>query len=225
MIFFDLKEWKEGINAFFIVLNIQQPRFDSNIQRMIQLINDFFNNPKFWNQTGIIFTRCFADCFEESDREMAETQYKARVVDFIKKLPGCQNISPSMPCFFVDSKAWKEDKSTQDEYIKAFKFAVQFPPVPTNNFKIVNPDYMKEEEEMIPKVLVNYDVKAFNDKKVVTYYYEDKKRKKITGYNGEVVYKEPETIRSYSESEEFPINQPLPPPPIIIHHHKRCQIY
>ena len=54
-----LKDWKLGINAFFIILNVQSPRFDQDVQRMLRLMNDFFNNPEFWNQTGIIFTKCF----------------------------------------------------------------------------------------------------------------------------------------------------------------------
>lgn len=58
---------ESGINAFFIIFNIQNPRFDSKIPKMLRYINEIFNNPKYWNQVGIIFTRCYKDCF---DREI-----------------------------------------------------------------------------------------------------------------------------------------------------------
>ena len=64
-----LKAWTLGVNAFFILLNIHSPRFNTDVQHMIRLINDFFNNPEFWNQTGIIFTKCFPGYF---NRETAD---------------------------------------------------------------------------------------------------------------------------------------------------------
>ena len=222
-----LKEWKHGINVFFILINIFNPRFDSGIQRMIQLINDFFNNPEFWNQTGLIFTRCYNDVFEESDRKMAQEEYRACLIDFITKLPGCEKLKPEIPCFFVDSKNWERDTATQNEYKKALAFAIKFPPVPTQNLKVVNPDYQKEEDEIITGVLVNYDERESGNKKILTYYYQDQKRKKITGYNGDIVYTEPEVIKSYTKTDEIDISKPTPPPPIIINHHTSggCSIF
>lgn len=220
-----LKGWKYGINAFFILINIFNPRFDSGIQRMLQVINDFFNNPNLWNQTGLIFTRCYQDCFEKADREVAENEYRACVIDFIRAFKNCKKLNPEIPCFFVDSKEWKNDKNTQDEYIKAFNFARKFPPVRTDDFKTPLYEYKKIEDENLPHVLVKYDVTNSGDKKIITKYFEDQKRKKIIGYNNEITYTEPETIKAYTETEEVDISKPLPPPPIIIVHHKStCNI-
>lgn len=60
-----LMNWKLGVNAFFIVLNGQCPRFDGGIQHMMMLINDFFQNPYFWNQTGIISQNVFLNILIE----------------------------------------------------------------------------------------------------------------------------------------------------------------
>lgn len=120
-----LKKLKSGINAFFIILNIQNPRFDSGIQMMLRYINEIFNNPKYWNQVGIIFTRCYKDHY---DRKIVETKYKPTVINFLKSFSGCENLNPLMPCFFVNSKKWKTDQSTQQEYKNVLEFVSNLKP-------------------------------------------------------------------------------------------------
>ena len=54
-----LKKLESGVNAIYIIINVQTPRFDQGVQKIIQMINKTFNDPNLWNQTGIIFTRCY----------------------------------------------------------------------------------------------------------------------------------------------------------------------
>lgn len=93
-----LKEWEHGINAIYIMINVQDPRFTQSIQKMMKMINAFFNNPEFWNLAGIVFTRCFSGHF---DRQKVETEYRKLIIDFIKTLPGCENLNPQIPCFLL----------------------------------------------------------------------------------------------------------------------------
>lgn len=199
-----LKEWRHGVNAFFIVLNVQSPRFDQGIQRLIQLINDFFNNPDFWNQTGIIFTRCYPNYF---NKEVAETRYRQKVVDFVKTLPGCSDISPQMPCFFVDSLNYRNDEATRFEYVRAFEFAHRNNPVPTQRLQVVRPDYKKKEEEELKKVLIKEENvgEGVNKKKV--FYYQDQKRSKITDWHGNIRYTTPEVMREWTEEKKTKVEE------------------
>ena len=194
-----LKEWKLGINAFFLVINGQNPRFDQSIQKMIKLMNDFFNNPDFWNQTGIIFTRCYEGKFDRSD---FETDYRETVQDFIKKLPGCNEINPQIPCFFVDSKEWEREEATKYEYIRIFEFAHKNKPVPTQKLQVVRPDYKSKEEEIFERVFIKSEMVGEDEDRVQINYYEDQRRYKITGWDGKVTYTDPETIDSYTEEKE-----------------------
>lgn len=200
-----LKNCKSGINAFFIILDIQNPRFDSRIQRMLKLINDIFNNPKYWNQVGIIFTRCYKECF---NRKIGENNSKISIINFIHKLPGCENINPSIPCFFVDSKKWETDRSTQSEYGKIVKYASILQPIRTDKIKVIHIEQEPVENEILETVLVHIEQK----KKEITYYYEDQERKRIIKYDGNVLFSLPKVIRTYSETVNTKHKQPPPPP-------------
>lgn len=193
-----LKKWELGVNAFFIILNIQNPRFDSGIQKMIRFINEFFNNPEFWNQTGIIFTRCLPRHF---DRQIAENEYREKVVKYIKSLPKCQNLNPQLPCYFVNSVKWKTDNETKDEYIRAFAFALKFQPIPTQHLKCSFLDYKEVSEEIRNKKLIKIDTENRGNTTIRTFHYQDQKIKKMVLYNGETRYSEPEVIREYTEVE------------------------
>lgn len=199
-----LKKWKLGVNAFFIVLNIQNPRFDRGIQQLLQLINDFFNNPDFWNQTGIIFTRCYPNYF---NKEVAEKEYCPKVVEFIKTLPGCKDINPQMPCFFVDSANWKNDTETQFEYMRAFEYAHRHKPVPTQKLQVVRPDYKSKEDEKLNKVLVKSELVGQGKEKKRVFYYQDQIRSKITDWNGKISYTKPRVIRSWTAEKKTIVNE------------------
>ena len=195
-----LKKWKHGINAFYLFLNIQNPRFDKSVQTMLEIMNDFFNNPAFWNQTGIVFTKCYRVGGEKLfDEEMAKTQYRQKVVDFICKLPGCENIHPQMPCFFIDSKRYDADEDTRNEFIRIFEFAHRQRPVSTQKMVIASPDYKKKEKEILSNVLVRYSYDGEGEQKTKILYYENQIRYKITYRNGDVSFTKPKAIKSWTE--------------------------
>jgi predicted GTPase len=39
-----LKDWTNGVNAFALVINGQSPRFDQGIQKLVKILDSFFNN-------------------------------------------------------------------------------------------------------------------------------------------------------------------------------------
>lgn len=211
-----LIKWEHGVNAFFIVINAQNPRFDAGIQKMVRFINGFFNNPQFWNQTGILFTRCFSGHFE---KDILRNEYREKVINYIKTLEGCENLDLQMPCYFVNSVKWKTDQDTKDEYILAFSFAQKFKPVPTQNMKCAQIDFKEVSEEVINKKLIKVETQNKGNKTINIYHYQDLKRKKMILYNGEVRYSDPEVIKSYTESEEIDngSQQQQQQQPVIIH--------
>lgn len=218
-----LKNWDRGVNAIFIILNIQNPRFDSGIQKMLKFVNEFFNNSNFWNQTGVIFTRCFDGHF---NRRETEDKYHKIILNFIKKLPGCRKLNPQLLLFFVDSVKWDTSPSTKHEYLRIFEFAHKFSPLKTKNVIPACTEYWKREEQITYRNQV--DVKHSKDGYIetITYYYEDRKRYKITGFNGDVIYTEPKIINSYQETETI---DRTPPPPRVIHEYSSdddfCNIF
>lgn len=191
-----LKNWTHGINAFFIVINIQNPRFDQGIQKLLKLLNDFFNNPDFWTQTGIIFTKCFAGNF---NKEVAEKEYRQEVVNFVDKLPGCKDLNLQMPCFFVDSCRWQTDSATNDEYIRVFEFAHKNNPVPTQKLQFVRPEFKSEERIVKNKILIKSEIVGYGiNAKKINYYQDQEIFKRIDWDNNES-FTPPKVIREYKE--------------------------
>lgn len=191
-----LKKWELGINAIGLLINIQNPRFSLDTQKLIQLYNNFFNNPMIWNQVVLIFTRSFPGYY---DKNIAKGLYRNKVQEFIKKLPGCGDINPEIPCFFVDSANWKNDLNTKSEIIHLLEFAKNNPSISTQQLKLVVPSYKKKEEEILKKILVKTEYSKSNNEKVC--YYEDKKRYKLTDWEGKVHYTDPEIIKSWVETK------------------------
>jgi hypothetical protein len=54
-----LKTGNKGVNVIALVLNGQSPRFDAGTQKLIKIMNRFFNNADFWNHVCIVFTKSF----------------------------------------------------------------------------------------------------------------------------------------------------------------------
>ncbi|KAK8897942.1 hypothetical protein M9Y10_000183 [Tritrichomonas musculus] len=191
-----LKKWENGINAIYIIINIQSPRFDAGVQQMMKMLNKLFNNPNFWNQTAIIFTRCYPGHF---DRNSAETRYRNLVIDFIKNLPGCQNINPQVPCFFVDSVNYENDQSTKDEFIRIFEYAHGKDSLQTHEVQPVRPEYQSREEIKMNHVLLNTSYSGSGASRTKTMTYADQRKYKLTDWKGNVTYTQPENIRTWNE--------------------------
>lgn len=119
------------------------------------------------------------------------------VVNFIQKLPGCETISPLIPCFFVDSKKWETDQSTQAEYQKVLYFASTFQPVPTNEIISISTKYKSIENEFIDHCLDKVDI-CENE---ITYHYKDLERIKVVTHDNEILYSIPKVKRTYSETQ------------------------
>ena len=170
---------------------------------MITKINDFFNNPDFWNHTGIIFTNCYKGRY---DRNVKEKEYRQRVIDYIKKLQGCSRINPQMPCFFVDSPYWKEDVDTQRELIRIFEFAHKMDPVPTQQLKVVHPEFKSKEQINEKRVLVSSKLVGSGSSQVRINNYEDRVYDKLTDWNNNVTYSGKTVVRSYNERIESTVS-------------------
>lgn len=199
-----LKKWKIGINAFFIMLNIQCPRFSQSTKQMIRFFNEFFNDPNFWTQTGIIFTHCYEGYF---DRKTGENHYRSAILNFIQTFPGCEKLNLPLPCFFVDSYEWETNLSVQQECQRIRNFASQFLPIPTQKMKLCSPGFKIIEKKIINKKLVNVSRQKDEFKELIIYHYEDQEINKLVGYNGEIRYSHPVTIRKYTEKTEIDLNQ------------------
>lgn len=155
-----LKNLEFGINAFFIVINAQNPRFNNEIQKKIKLLYDFYKEPKFLQQIGIIFTKCYPGHFE---KEMLETKYREEVLNYINNFPANDSINPQLPSFFVDSIAWDTDMSTKYEFVKILDFAQKNTPLSAKKIKKIDEGIDGKE----PKIIEEKKCEIFEQKKEI----------------------------------------------------------
>lgn len=140
-----LKDWKYGINALFIMINPHNPRFNIEMQEKIKLLNDFYESADLWHHTGIIFSKCYPYSF---NREKLDTQYRVHVINYIKTLPGCENINLQMPTFFLDSVNWDDD-NTKFEYNRVLEFALKKTPLLPQKTKETNQTNMRNTRKFL----------------------------------------------------------------------------
>jgi hypothetical protein len=194
-----LKAWRHGVNAFALVINGQHDRFDGGTQKLVKLINTFFNNPTFWNHVCIVFTKCYAGC-DEIDKEVKETKYRKLVLKLICECQGGQITNPPLlPVFFVDSKKYNIDRETKDQYALLHAFICGLDPLPTQRVVVPNVSYLKIEKETRQNQLVN--TRITGETRIQTY--EDQEREKRTGFDGRTItYSEWKAIRTREKQDK-----------------------
>jgi hypothetical protein len=193
-----LKNWRHGVNAFALIINGQHDRFDGGTQKLVKLINTFFNDPTFWNHVCIVFTKCYAGC-DDIDKGVKETQYRRLVLNLICECQGGQvRTPPPLPVFFVDSKKYDTDPETKDQYALLHGFICGLDPLPTQHVAVPNVTYLKVEKETRQNQLAN--TQFVGNTRIRTY--EDQEREKRTGFDGRTItYSDWKAIRTRDERQ------------------------
>lgn len=173
-----------GINAYFLVFNIHDPRMTESIKNMIILLNNYFNNSECWKQAGIIFTKCDHKSDEMPFLMIAAQRYRDNIIEFIKTLPNCEKIDIKLPCFFVNCIKWESDNETRKEYNKIYEFAKQFSPN-VHNFQI---PALTIKDSYDPKKVQDlvYKVKETGQKSIITTAF-GKSRELSLDENGKII--------------------------------------
>jgi GTP-binding protein EngB required for normal cell division len=181
-----LKDWDHGVNVFVIVINVHADKFDQGTRKLIKLIHQFFNNPRFWDQVCIIFTKCFHGI--PINKEVKKTRYREEVLKLVRECQGADATRPQLPVFFIDSPMWRTDQDTADELTALHAFVCKMDPLPTHD--VIAPDvrYLRIERENRAKILVNTEIigdENEGQERIETY--EDQEREKRTAYDGKTV--------------------------------------
>jgi hypothetical protein len=205
-----LKNWPHGINAFALVINGQDGRFNLGTQKLVKLIHGLFNDPTFWNHVCIVFTKCYGGC-EEIDKGQKRDEYRRLVLKLIgecqgqgqgqgqsqSQSQGFENM-PSLPVFFVDSKKYEIAGETRDEYALLDVFVRGLNALPTGNVIAPNVTYLRVEKETRQNILVKTQI--VGDTRIQSY--EDEERDKMIGYDGvTITYSEWKGIRKWENRQ------------------------
>jgi hypothetical protein len=177
-----LKAWPHGVNAFALVINGQSPRFDAGIQKLVKILNSFFNDATFWNHVCIIFTKWFVG-MPSRQKETMRTRYRAEVLRLVHQLAGTENQNPPLPAFFVDSPKWASDAATHRELDDFHRFASGLSPLQATSVSDVNIQFWRVVLERHEDVLVDTRYEGNTRIRV----YEDQQRERRIAYDGRTV--------------------------------------
>jgi GTPase SAR1 family protein len=216
-----MRSWQKGVNAVAIVINGQAPRLDAGTQRLIKIINNFFNNQEFWNHVCLIFTKSYE--VNPVNRNRVEQEYRKKVQDIVVECNNAEQVvvRPQLPVFIVDSKRFDDFITTKNELAAFHGFACGLPPLSTQYVATPDVKFMKIETETETRVLVNekkdavYRREKYGSRRygiagprktrdVFDHYnvrrqYIDRTRKKYVHFDGRCTYDDWETIKSYDE--------------------------
>lgn len=123
-----LNELNVGINAFFLVISIHDPRITPTIRNMIATLNNFFRDSNCWKKAGIIFTKCNFDDDELPSKIVSAERYRENIKKYIKTLSNCKDMDIDLPCFYVNCLKWETENKTKQQLENVFQFAKQFTP-------------------------------------------------------------------------------------------------
>jgi hypothetical protein len=177
-----LRSWRHGVNAFALVINGQSPRFDQGIQKLVKILDSFFNDPTFWNHVCIVFTKWFS-VMSSSTKEMMRTQYRQEVLGLVRQLIGAENQDPGLPTFFVNSPEWRNDAETQREIGNFHRFANNLNPLPTISVSYVDIHFWRVTLETQNQILVDTRYEGNTRIRI----YEDQQRERRIAYDGHTI--------------------------------------
>ena len=205
-----LRNWKNGINAFGIVINGQSPRLDQNVQKLLKMIHFSFgtNNVSFWNSVFIVFTKWYKGVMTEKNRQSMAREYTEKVREFANKCIG-SNTRPQIPCFFVDSvnDLNKLDEDTQQNIIQINAFAYGLKPISTKDIKVPDPNYYKIIQEIRKDVLIS---EIIDEKHLTrTRKYADQTRNKQVSYNDVTSYSNWQNTRTWIKVDKKTITKEI----------------
>jgi hypothetical protein len=142
------------VNAFALVINGQSTRFDQGTQKLVKILDSFFNDSTFWNHVCIVFTKWFPG-MSSSKKETMRTKYRQTVLQLVHKLIDNEKKNPQLPVFFVNSPEWRTDADTQREIRKFHRFASNLNPLQTARVSCVNIHFWRVTMEKRNGILVD----------------------------------------------------------------------
>jgi hypothetical protein len=170
------------VNAFALVINGQSTRFDQGTQKLVKILDSFFNDSTFWNHVCIVFTKWFPG-MSSSTKETMGTKYRQTILQLVHQLIDNEKQDPQLPVFFVNSPEWRTDADTQCEICKFHQFASNLNPLETAGVSCVNIHFWRVTMETRNGILV--DTRYEGNTRI--HVYEDQQRERRIGYDGQTM--------------------------------------
>jgi hypothetical protein len=197
-----LRNYEDGVNAVALVFNGQSDRITLGTAKLIRLLHTFFNNPQFWQQVCIVFTKWYAGA--DLDKDTKETKFRPIVKDFAVKCGGESLKTIPLPVYFVDSKKWQTDVETAQELAALHAFVVGLPPLPTKHLAVPDREWFKIETETRSNQRVRVRDEIGPDQLIRIVTVQDQERERRTGYDGITIsFSKWRAAREWEERETF----------------------
>jgi hypothetical protein len=179
------------------VLNGQYDRFSQGVKDTLQWAYNTFATAEALSHICIVFTRCF-DGIQVPNRERKRREYGPKVQEFLRTISHGQAV-PEIPMFFVDSQNFYSAE-TEQNMVQFHGWLAGRNALSTKQVEAVA---LREriEDEFQYHVFSRYRYQGPDEDRWRYAVYENRKRQKITPYNGDPVrYSEWQVIGTSEES-------------------------
>jgi hypothetical protein len=175
------------------VVNGQENRITPSLRYVIRTLGQLFNDPTFWNNACVIFTRCFNLTQLENDKK--QNEFRSEILNLIAQCHNSHSIKPSLPVFLIDAKQ-REGKN--DEFERIVGFGSELAALSMNQIRIPYPSPWTAVKEKKARVLANTRIEG--NRRIQTY--EDQEREKRTLFDsGLQTYSAWKAVKSWDEEQ------------------------
>ena len=130
---------KGRLDALVITLNAQAPRFVAATARLMRMLFSMFcDDPSFWDNTCIVFTRCYPG---HHDRAALTSERGLRSKVLAAMVEATPGVAPRLPCFFFELGSALTDAVNHADFEEFRHWLVARRPVSTASIREVRGDF------------------------------------------------------------------------------------
>ena len=143
-----LKKLEHGLNAIAIVICYSDHRLDTNLQKSIKYLYNFFGNGNFWFHVCFVVTHCppYEEDIINAKKSMTtgEESLKSVTLQMIRDVCNLDK-DPEIPFFFFDSKH-PNDSPTKESLPIFLEWLKSCEPFDTKNLEIKDVEWQYQEK-------------------------------------------------------------------------------
>ena len=177
---------RQNLKGILIIKDSNNIRFSSDIQEMIKVMCNTFDNPKIFKNVAFVFTKFYMKKKNETKKNAQNFVSKAK--NLIKEFYGndIKDFNYTFESFFIDSELEDPDEDSKSEREKIYTWATRLAKINTKEIPNKDPRYRKTYEEYDTDIKILKEDDDYIYRTIIFY-----KTVKAEDYNGKIIELEP----------------------------------
>ena len=180
---------KQNLKGILIIKDSNNIRFSSDIQEMIKLMCNTFDNPKIFKNVAFVFTKFYMKKKQKDEiKKIVQTGFDSKAKNLIKEFYGndIKDFDYTFESFFIDSDLENPDEDSNNEREKIYIWAKGLAKLNTKEIPSKDIRYKNKKEEEDTDIIIEKEDDNYIYKTIIFY-----KTVKGTDVNNKIVEIEP----------------------------------